>query len=458
MKTVPHVSDCPVNLLSTYPCIDAMKLLDGYRETHGDIFSLHVGGWQPDDETMNWVLLTRSQHVKAFFKGDLNVLSTSRANRVLFGDMLPLQGAFALEGETLKKHKRIIAKPLNGERIRVYVASIRDFVAETLAAWPKPGGPPINMLKEIHKITIGTILKTVFGLELGAEFRKLSAEISKLEDATVPMEEKMNIAGMLHEVIVAETERKKNDPKSDAATDIFSILLAAKDVDGDGSGLSDQEIHDELFTLLHAGFGSTSTMISWCFETILGHPDVLKKVKDELKAVLGDAAFSVEHLNQLQYLDACIKETFRIRPLFLVAGARRLNEDWELDGYLIPKDTMVASCSYLLHRHPEEWQNPSVFDPERHLRRDENGNISKVIKPDPFKWAPFGNGVRKCPGQAFALQETLVLLAEVLRNVNLELHFQDDEVHHPGHDSLTKVPERHGFFMAPKGGPSVKVV
>lgn len=458
MKTVPHVNDCPVNLLSTYPCLDAMKLLDGFREELGDIFSIHVGGWQPDDETMNWVLLTRSQHTKAFFKGDLNVLSTSRANRVLFGEMLPPQGAFALEGETLKKHKRIIAKPLNGERIHVYVESIRDFVHETLTTWPQPGGQPLNLLKEIHKITIGTILKTVFGLELGAEFRKLSSEISKLEDASVPPEEKMNIAGMLHEVIVAETERKKNDPKSEEATDIFSILLAAKDEDGDGSGLSDQEIHDELFTLLHAGFGSTSTMIAWCFETILGNDEVHQKVKAELKDVLGDAPFKVEHLNQLPYLDACIKETFRIRPLFLVAGARRLNEDWALDGYLIPKDTMVASCSYLLHRHPGEWDNPNVFNPERFLSRDENGAISKVIKPDPFKWAPFGNGLRKCPGHAFALQETLVLLAEVLRTVNLELHFEADEMRHPGHDSLAKVPERHGFFMAPQGGPTVRVI
>lgn len=458
MKTVPHVSDCPTNLLSSLPCIEAMRLLDSFRERHGDIFSVHVGGWQPDDETMDWVLLTKSDHVRTFFKGDLNILSTSRANKVLFGDMLPQQGAFALEGETLKKHKRIIAKPLNGDRIKVYVSSIRDFVKETTDQWPQSDDQPLNMLKEIHKITIATILKTIFGLELGAQFRSLSNEISKLEDASVPPEEKMKVAGMLHEVIVTETQRKKANSDTKSATDIFSILLAAKDEDGDGSGLSEAEIHDELFTLLHAGFGSTSTMISWCFETILGNHDVYGKVNAELQEVLGDGLFEVQHLHALPYLDACIKETFRLRPLFLVAGARRLNADWELDGFSIPKDTMVASCSYLLHRNSEEWPNPNVFDPERWLKRDETGKIVQVSKPDPFCWAPFGHGLRKCPGMAFALQETIVLLAEVFRNVKLELFFADDEKEKPNHDQLTKEPERHGFFMAPKGGPSVRVI
>jgi unspecific monooxygenase len=434
-----------------------MQLLDSYRKQHGDIFSVHVGGWQPNDETMNWVLLTRSMHTKPFFQGDLSVLSTSRANRVLFGDMLPQQGAFALEGDSLKKHKRIIAKPLNGERIKIYVDSIRDFVNETISAWPNEDGLSFNMLKEIHKITIATILKTIFGLELGSQFRELTSEISKLEDASVGVEEKMAIAGKLHEVIVAETERKKKEA-GNPSNDIFSILLAAKDVDGDGTGLSDGEIHDELFTLLHAGFGSTSTMISWCFETILGHPEIYQKVRDELAAVLGEEKFTVDHLSKLPYLDACIKETFRIRPLFLVAGARRLNEDWELDGYTIPKDTMVASCSYLLHRHPDEWENAFTFDPERFLERDEQGNIKSVLRPDPFKWAPFGNGLRKCPGMAFALQETMVLLAEVLRNVKLELSYEVGESKPDSHDSLAKEPERHGFFMAPKGGPSVRVI
>ncbi|CAM2006129.1 cytochrome P450 [Acanthopleuribacter pedis] len=433
MTLPPGPKDNPVDLLSNYPSQKALDLLDAYHAEYGDIFSVKVGAWQSDDEPMTWVMLTRPDHVKAFFQGDLEVLSASRANVVLFGEHLPKEGTFAISGETFKKRKRLVAPPLNGKRIKPFVPYIYQFTLGLARSWEV--GQKVNMLKQIHLITIETILKTVFGIKEGNKFSHLCSEISKLEDQQATEEEKLGAFKILDDVILEETKRRKESGDYKTGEDIFSILLRAKDVEGDGSGLTDQEVHDELWTLLHAGFGSTSTMIAWVFHSILSHPEVYARVLAELDEVLGDGPFEQEHLNQLPYLDAVIKETFRLRPLFLVAGARQLDAEWEIGGYRLPKDTMVASCSYILQRRPELYENPDQFDPMRYFGK----------KIDPYQWAPFGGGQRKCPGMAFALQETTVLVATALREVSLSL------------ENKAFVPTRQGWFVAPDGGPLVTV-
>lgn len=433
MTLPPGPVDNPVDLLSDYPSEKALNLLDAYFSEFGDLFTLKIGAWKSDEEPMTWVMLTRPDHVKAFFQGDLNVLSASRANMVLFGEHLPREGTFAISGETFKKRKRLIAPPLNGKRIRPFIPYIVQFSHEVANKWQE--GSQVNMLKQIHLITIETILKTVFGISEGSKFSHLCTEISKLEDQQATEEEKMAAFKILDDVILEETQRRKEAGDALQGDDIFSILLRAKDVEGDGTGLSDQEVHDELWTLLHAGFGSTSTMIAWVFHSILTHPEVYQRLLQELDEVLGDGPFEEQHLNALPYLDAVIKETFRLRPLFLVAGARRLDADWEVGGYLLPKDTMVASCSYILHRRSDLYENPDLFDPMRFFEK----------KVDPYEWAPFGGGSRKCPGMAFAMQETMVLVATVLHEVSLSM------------ENKGFVPTRQGWFIAPDGGPTVTV-
>jgi cytochrome P450 len=158
--------------------------------------------------------------------------------------------------------------------------------------------------------------------------------------------------------------------------------------------MSDQELRDELMTLLGAGHETTATGIAWTFERLLRTPAALER----LTADLDDDA----------YLEAVVKESLRVRPV-VIDCARLLKEDTTVAGYDLPAGTLVLPAIALLNRHPDLWPDPEEFRPERFLEG----------QPDPYSWIPFGGGVRRCIGAAFAQQEMKIVIREILRRVRL---------------------------------------
>lgn len=443
-SSVPLVRNVPPDLLFGAQPARAMALLDDTRRLHGDLFQIECDGWQAEEGRHRWLLLTRAHHVRALSLSDPEHLSASAANRVLFGAMLPRQGTFALEGEAHRSHRRLLVRSLGGHRLADHVATMTAQVGEVVDRWELHSHRPFDLLREIQRITIGTILRAVLGLEAGARLDHLAERLRLLEDAEVTATERMEVARELQGVIADELRVRSRGAQPRG--DLFSQLLAAGEGD---TSWTDEAIEDEIFTVLHAGFGSTSTMIAWCFEALLAHPRVLVRVERELDEVLGDRPLCTNNLAYLATLDAAILEAFRLRPLFLVAGARRVERPWVIDGYAIEPGTIVAICTYLLHRHPGEWRDPEVYRPERFLRRRDDGRIDGVVRPDPYRWSAFGGGGRRCPGMAFALTEARVVVAEVLRRVRLS------PVADTAPEGSSHSPVRRGFFLAPKGGPAV---
>ena len=188
-------------------------------------------------------------------------------------------------------------------------------------------------------------------------------------------------------------------------SDILSLLVEA--TYEDGRPLEDQALRDELMTMLLAGHETTATALAWAVSHVLGHPDVRARVLDELAAVRL-APLDPQRVTRLEFLDAVCRETLRLTPIIPLVG-RRLTRPMQIGGTVLPAGVVAAPCIYLAHRRPDRWPEPECFRPERFLE----------TKPTPYEFLPFGGGVRRCLGMAFALVEMKIVLAEVLSRVEL---------------------------------------
>jgi cytochrome P450 len=199
---------------------------------------------------------------------------------------------------------------------------------------------------------------------------------------------------------------RRADPKLAERSDVLSMLLAARDEAGEG--MTDAELRDELITALAAGHETTATALAWAFERILSNPEVYDRLRDEVRSC-GESP-SPEKLAALPYLDATIKETLRLRPVVPIVG-RVLKKPHRIGGYDLPTGATVGACIYLAQRNPDVYPDPDAFKPERFLG----------VQPDPASWLPFGGGIRRCIGAAFALYEMKIVLGTMLAARDFEL-------------------------------------
>jgi cytochrome P450 len=213
--------------------------------------------------------------------------------------------------------------------------------------------------------------------------------------------------------------------------DILSLLIEARDEDG--QPMSDEELRDEMITMLVAGHETTATSLAWTFHRILERPDVMEKLQTELREVVGSGPVEAQHIAKLEYLDATIKETQRVHPIVPIVG-RLLREPLHIGGQDLPAGVMLAPCIYLTHHNPDVWPAPYRFDPDRFFGK----------RVSPYDFFPFGGGIRHCIGAAFAMYEMKTVLAEVLSRVTLHAA--------PGHKVKLV---RRGITFAPSEGMPV---
>jgi cytochrome P450 len=200
------------------------------------------------------------------------------------------------------------------------------------------------------------------------------------------------------EMLYGEIERRRNDADRDSGGDILTLLLGARDEDG--KPLTNQELRDELITLLLAGHETTATSIGWAFERLLRAPSALRRLTAEIEAGEGS-----------DYLDAVIKETLRVRPV-VTEVFRAPNHPTELGGYLFEPGTQLAASILLVQLDPKLYPpDPEAFRPERFLEG----------APEPYTWVPFGGGVRRCIGAAFAQLEMKIVIATILSRARLQI-------------------------------------
>jgi cytochrome P450 len=224
---------------------------------------------------------------------------------------------------------------------------------------------------------------------------------------------------LLYPVIQA----RRSAPDLADRDDILSMLLQARHEDG--RPMSDRELRDELMTLLFAGHETTATALSWAIELLARHPEALSRLEAEVSA------------GEDVYLDAVIKETLRLRPVIALV-LRKLVEPMEIGGRLLPAGVNVAPSIYLVHRRPDIYPEPERFRPERFIEQPAGT----------YTWIPFGGGVRRCLGGAFAEFEMSVVLRELVRRRRIK---PVGEPEHSVRSTITNVPNRGAeVLVAPR--------
>jgi cytochrome P450 len=318
-------------------------------------------------------------------------------------------------GEQHLRQRRLVLPAFHGERMEAHRATIAALADAELARW-RPGRP-LRTLPRMQALTLEVILRVV----LGRPDPRLRAAIRSALDMTTsqrrlvtlslvprgsppwrPFERAVaRVDGLLRALI--------RDRRSAGGSAIVDELIAA--------GASDDELRDQVVTLLAAGHETTAGSLAWAFERLARHPDVVARLRD------GDPA----------YLDATVREVLRVRPVLSITP-RKVVEPFAAAGWTLPPGVHVTPCLYLAHRRPELWPEPTAFRPERFL----------AGAPEPYSWLPFGGGVRRCAGAAFATME----LHEVLRAVVRRFDLRPDE---PAGERMI----RRGVTLTPSRGGRV---
>jgi cytochrome P450 len=308
-----------------------------------------------------------------------------------------------LDGDRHLRMRKLMLPPFHGEAIAHYADLVQQITDREIDSW-RPGAT-IRTRTLAQTITMEVIIRAVFGVsdpERIGELKRLMPGLSSPSPFLLLMQKDLGPRSpwgrfvrrrdQVDRLLYEEIERRRRDP----GDDILTLLLSARDEDG--RPLTDRELRDELITLLLAGYETTATSIGWAFERLLRTPAALRRLTDEVKE--GEST---------EYLDAVIKETLRVRPV-IPEVFRAPSETVELGGYSFPAGTQMAAAILLVQLDPRLYgPDPQAFRPERFL----DG------APEPYTWVPFGGGVRRCLGAAFAQLEMRVVIAAVLRRAVL---------------------------------------
>ena len=381
----------------------AQWFLEQSRARFGPMFTIRIA-YEGD-----WVVITEPELVKQVFIGDPRVFHAGEGNQIL----RPILGDNSVLVLDEKKHiaqRKLLLPPFHGERMQAYGEKMAEIATREIESWPS--GVPHKLRPRMQAITLEIVLETVFGVHGGERMGQLRDALRDFLDLTTNPLVLLPILTIgpdrigqvpafrrrverVDKLLAEEMAERRAAEDLAERDDVLSMLIQARH--DDGSPMSDAEIRDELLTLLVAGHETTATALSWAMERLTRHPEKLERLRDEAEA--GEDA----------YLTATIQETLRLRPVIVVV-IRKLTEAVELGGYELPAGARVVPSIHLIHRDPEIYPDPGRFLPERFLDNP----------PGTYTWIPFGGGVRRCLGAAFAQFEMAVVLRELVRRRQIE--------------------------------------
>jgi cytochrome P450 len=382
-----------------------ISFMESCRRRFGDAFSVTFMGFRTP-----MVMLSDPAAVQALYTNPKHGLPPGRSIA-----LMPVMGprsVLLLEGSEHLARRRVMLPPFHGERMQTYEQALREIAVREIDSWHP--GAELAIHPRMQAVTLEVILRAVFGVTDEARRQRLRELLPQLLESTSSVAlqfkvllsrrfERLDPLGFLRELseeiddlLFAEIAERRADPQLDQRQDILSLLALARF--DDGAGMSDQELRDQLVTLLLAGHETTATALAWATDLLVRHPHAMRELTDEVDSGTGDA-----------YLRAVISETLRLRPVVPLAG-RRLTEDLQVNGWTLPAGTDVTPAIWLTHTRPDVYPEPYAFRPERFLD----------ARPTTYGWVPFGGGVRRCLGAAFAELEMRVVLTELVRRRTLE--------------------------------------
>jgi len=394
------------------------------RQRYGDAFSLTFLGFERP-----MVMVSDPATIKSLYTERANALPPGR-NTILE----PIVGSRSLliqEGAEHLARRRLMLPAFHGERMRSYEEVVGEAIGAEIDSWPLGAEFPIH--ERMQAVTLEVILRAVFGVAEGPRLDRLRAMLATvLSETASPRAQLVGLAtrrlggrgawarfeGQLREVdelLYAEIAEHRRLPDLEGRDDILSMLIGARFEDGEE--MSDTELRDQLMTLLLAGHETTATALAWTFDLLLRNQPALTRLRESLAA------------GEEDYLRATISESLRLRPVIPVAG-RVLAAELAVGDLVLPPGTNVTPAIWLAHTREDVYPEPFAFRPERFL--DEG--------PDTYAWVPFGGGIRRCIGAAFAEFEMRIVLREVLTRCDLRAASPQPES--TGRRNITLSPKR----------------
>jgi cytochrome P450 len=404
-----------------------LGFLERCQKHFGDTFTIRVR------HAGTWVILADPEDVKKVFTADHAVLGVGLANSVL-GPLLGPRSVMLLEEPEHVKRRKLMLPPFHGERMKGYSQMMEEVTRREVATWPE--SKPFELWPRMQEITLEAIMRVVFGDGDPERMERLRVLLRGLTNwmndprrlnllaAAGPSRFAGNsdykaMMGPVEDAVLEEVRRRRREPDI-GGSDIASMLAEARYEDG--SPMTEQDLRDELVTLLTDG--PTSSLLSWSFERLLRHPEKYARLRAEVDA--GD---------EDPYLDAVMKETMRLCPAAPIV-VRKLLEPMELGGYTIPAGATVAPCVHLVHRNPDIYPDPGAFRPERFLERPAGT----------YTWIPFGGGVRRCLAAPYAQLLMKQVISTVVKDVDLRPAEPRSE--RPRKSAIAFVPHRHARVIA----------
>lgn len=406
------------------------ELFSGTR--YGDVFSFAS---LLDPQPV--VVTSHPEHVRSLFSAD-PALVPSLAGE---SPVRPVVGLSVLTavGQQHRRRRKLMMPSFHGEAIVRYRAQIEEATARHLDRWTT--GRAFSMAETTQAITLDVIMSGVFGIEHAADpaesrlrqvvKRTLALSVSPVarfgELLNLDREESVGpqkwVIGRLDKAMYDVIARRRAAHEPGARHDILSLLLDVRDEDG--APLTDQELRNELLTLVLAGHETTANSIAWTFERLLRTPATYDRLREVVRS--GE--------DPDDYLEATITESMRVRPVVPLVG-RRVQVPWRLGEVVAPEQSRVLVGILLLHHREDLYPDPFRFAPERFVGR----------KPGTHEWLPFGGGTRRCLGAALAMEELRIVVAEIARRADLVV--DDPAPERAVSRNVTMIPARGGRVRA----------
>jgi len=345
-----------------------------------------------------------------------------------FMGMLQGEGLFTSEGEYWRSHRRLMQPAFHQKQLVRLHSVMLSCVNSVLQEWDaKPDGEVFDIAAEMTRLTLKIVSQALFSVDISNESDRLGRALrTAFEYAyhriTAPLaaplwvpthrnrdfrQAKQTIDSVVLEIIQS---RRQNPGQH---SDLLSMLLAAQD-ENTGKGMSDQELLNEVITLINAGHETTATALSWTWHLLGAHPNVMGQLQDEVDSVLQGGAPTFEKLPQLAYTRRIFDESLRLCPPGMGLAPRVAKEDDDIQNYFIPKGSILNIAFYFTLRHPDFWENPEQFDPDRFLPE-------QVAQRPKYAYMPWGAGPHICIGKNFAVMESIMILSAIVQRFQVTL-------------------------------------
>lgn len=359
------------------------------------------------------------------------------------------RGLFSNDGQSWLHQRRLMQPAFHRKQLAAFGTLMTSATESLLEGWQQAvtHHQPLDVAVEMMRLTLRIVGHALFSIDLsdetdtvGQAFTALMTPFMDYIYHPVPplgfptprnrrIQQSIRTLDRVVQEIITEHRRLGADKG-----DLLSMLLLARDEET-GEGMNDRQVRDEVMTLLLAGHETTSNALTWTWYLLSQHPDAEKRLHVELEQVLGGRIPTIEDLPRLSYIRMVLEEALRLYPPAVGFNRKALADD-EVGGYVVPANTLIWLSPYTTHRHPDFWENPDAFDPERFSPERSAG------RPH-FAHFPFGGGPRLCIGSNFAMMEAQLILATIAQRYRLRLV--------PGHQvepqALLTLRPRHGLPM-----------